>query len=299
MAAGAAAAQTAQEPPPAFEVASVKPAAPLDPAKLMAGQQRIGVTIDAAHADIRSLTLGDLVRTAYQLKAYQINGPAWMETERYDIVAKLPDGAKRSQFPRMLQTLLAERFRLTLHRATSELPAFALVVAKGGPKLKESPPDPNPQSAEAAPAGGTSALRSNTALDPKGVVTMTGPSGSTIKQTVSPDGLHLEIQKMTMPALAEYLGRFKARPVTDMTGVQGAYDLVLELSREELADVARASGQVVGGGETGGAGLDTASDPNIHSLASSLDLLGLKLETRKTSMEMLVIDHVEKTPIEN
>jgi uncharacterized protein (TIGR03435 family) len=294
MAAGAAAGQTAEAPPSSFEVASVKIAAPLDPAKLMAGQQRVGLTLDAARVDIRSLTLGDLIRTAYQVKMYQISGPAWIETERYDIVAKLPDGAKRGQIPAMLQALLAERFRMTVHRSTTEVPAFALVVAKGGPKLKASPPDPDPQSPEAPRPGGNSAIRSDSALDPKGVVTNSGPNG-TVKQTIGPNGMHLDIQKMAMPALADLLGRFKARPVTDMTALEGKYDFVLDLSREELADVARASGQVV---SSANADLE-ASDPNSFSLSGSLDLLGLKLETRKTSVQLLVIDHVEKTPIEN
>ena len=72
VAAGAAAGQTAS---PAFEVASVKAAEPLDPAKLAAGQQRVGVTIDAARVDLRSLSLGDLIRTAYRVKSYQLSGP--------------------------------------------------------------------------------------------------------------------------------------------------------------------------------------------------------------------------------
>jgi uncharacterized protein (TIGR03435 family) len=298
MAAGLAIAQNG-EAPPAFEVASVKPAGPLDPAKLMSGQQRLGVTLDAARVDMRSLSLGDLIRTAYQVKAYQISGPAWMETQRYDIVAKLPEGGKRGQIPAMLQTLLAERFHLLVHRSSSDVPAFALVVAKSGPRLKESPAEPAADTTGVAGAGGNSALRFDAALDPKGVVTTTGPNG-TVRQTTGPKGMHLDIQAMPMRALAEYLGRFKGGPVTDMTGLQGKYDFVLDLSREELVEVARSSGQAIssGAGDPNRALLDVAEDPGT-SLASSLDLLGLKLEPRKSSVEMLVIDRVEKVPIEN
>ncbi len=294
LAAGAAGGQTAS--PPAFEVASVKAADSLDPAKLAAGQQRIGVTIDAARVDLRSLSLGDLIRTAYKVKSYQLSGPDWMNTERFDVVAKLPEGAKRSDVPEMLQTLLEQRFQLTLHRTTKELPAYALIAAKGGPKLKESAPDPN-----APAASGTGALQYNAGLDSKGVVTSTGPNG-TVRQTTGPNGMHLDIQKMTMPVLVEYLARFTERPVVDMTELKGAYDFVLELSREELLNVARASGMAVsgpGGGEAGRAPVDGAADPSAASLKSSIELLGLKLEPRKLSVEVLVIDRLEKSPVAN
>ena len=293
LATGAAASQTA---PPAFEVASVKAAEPLDPAKLAAGQQRIGATIDAARVDLRSLSLGDLIRTAYRVKSYQLSGPDWMNTERFDVVAKLPEGAKRGDVPEMLQTLLEQRFQLTLHRTTKELPAYALVVAKGGPKVKESAPDPN-----APAAGGTGAIQYDAGIDNKGVVTSTGPNG-TIRQTTGPNGMHLDIQTMTMPVLAEYLARFTERPVTDMTELKGNYDFVLDLSREELLNVARASGMAVSGpgaGEAGRAPVEAAADPGAVSLAGSIELLGLKLEPRKLPVEVLVIDHLEKVPIAN
>ncbi|MGD0871116.1 MAG: TIGR03435 family protein [Bryobacteraceae bacterium] len=299
LAAGAAAGQTA--PPPAFEVASVKAAEPLDPAKLMAGQQRIGVTIDAARVDMTGLTLADLIRAAYKVKSYQISGPEWIDTQRYDIVAKLPEGAPRSQIPEMLQSLLVERFRLTLHRSTKEEPAYALAVAKGGPKLKASPPDPSARGGDAAPDSGSGTLRYNAAADSKGVVTTSGPSGN-VKQTTGPNGMHLDIQKMTMPVLAEYLARFTERPVVDTTELKGNYDFVLDLSREELLNVARAAGMAVpgpGAGEAGRAPVDAAADPSAVSLANSIELLGLKLEPRKLPVEVLVIDHLEKVPVAN
>jgi uncharacterized protein (TIGR03435 family) len=292
-AAGAAAGQTA---PPAFEVASVKAAEPLDAAKLAAGQQRIGATLDAARVDLRSLSLGDLIRTAYKVKSYQLSGPEWMNTERFDVMAKLPEGAKRADIPEMLQTLLEQRFQLMLHRTTRELPAYALVVAKGGPKLTESPPDPN-----APVAGGTGAVQYDAGLDNQGVVTSTGPNG-TVRQTSGPNGMHLDIRNMTMPVLAEYLARFTERPVTDMTALKGNYDFVLDLSREELLNVARASGMAVSGpgaGEAGRAPVEAAADPSAVSLANSIELLGLKLEPRKLPVEVLVIDHLEKVPVAN
>src|SRR5437867_4111386 len=84
---------------PAFEVATIKPAAPLDPARIASGQMRVGMTITAARVDIGFLSLSDLIRTAYRLKPYQISGPNWMATERFDVQAKLPEGANREQVP--------------------------------------------------------------------------------------------------------------------------------------------------------------------------------------------------------
>jgi uncharacterized protein (TIGR03435 family) len=268
-------------PRPAFEVASVKPAE-LDPAKLMAGQQKIGATIDAARVDLRSLSLEDLIRTAYRVKSFQVAGPEWLASQRFDIAAKLPEGAKRSEIPEMLQTLLEQRFHLTSHHAMKELPAFALVVAKSGAKLKESPDDSD--------AGSPNAIQSNTTLDSKGGVTNAGPNGI-VKQTTGPEGMHLDIQKMSMTGLAELLVRLTDRPVADATDLKGKFDFVIDLSREELVTLVRASGQAMAAAPPEASGQIT--------LAQSLERLGLKLETRKQSVEMLVIDRIEKMPTEN
>ena len=91
--AGCALAQT-PAPPPVFEVATVKPAGPMDPAKMMSGQMRLGMSIDAARVDIGFFSLADLIRTAYRVKPYQVSGPDWMPTARFDIHAKLPEGGQ-------------------------------------------------------------------------------------------------------------------------------------------------------------------------------------------------------------
>jgi len=268
---------------PSFEVASVKPAE-LDPAKLLSGQQRIGAAIDPARVDLRSLSLSDLIRTAYRVKAYQISGPDWINTLRFDVVAKLPEGAKRSEIPDMLQTLLEQRFQLKLHHSTKDANGYELVVAKGGARLKESAWAPTPDSG---------VIQSNSALDNKGGVTMTSPNGI-IKQTTGPKGMHLDIQGMTLPALGEYLARLTLSPVVNQTDLKGRYDFVLDLSREELVALARADGGALG------PPLQTPEpDPDAVTLAVSLDRIGLKLNPHKQPVDLLVIDHLEKSPIEN
>ena len=90
----------------------------------------------------RSLSLDNLIAIAYRVKRYQISGPDWMASERFDIAAKLPAGAAEKEIPEMLQALLEDRFQMKMHRESRELPVYALVVGKGGPKMQESPADP-------------------------------------------------------------------------------------------------------------------------------------------------------------
>ena len=135
----------AQTPALTFEVASVKPAGPLDPAAIAAGKMRIGMKVDGAICDIASFSLRDLIRTAYEVKDYQITGPEWlgnpMSTPRFNIQATMPASATEKQVPQMLQALLADRFKLTFHRDSKDHAVYALIVGKGGSKLKESEPD--------------------------------------------------------------------------------------------------------------------------------------------------------------
>ena len=139
IAAGVAFGQTSA-PAPAFEVASIKPAGPLNPMAIKSGQMRIGMKIDKARVDIGSLSLADLIHIAYRVKGYQVSGPDWMSAERFNVQATIPEGGSPDQVPEMLQALLAERFKLTVHRESKEHAMYALVVGKNGSKLKESPP---------------------------------------------------------------------------------------------------------------------------------------------------------------
>ena len=118
-----------------FEVASVKPS----PASPEGGDGNLirkpNVEVSHGRLIMRNTSLSSCVQWAYGVNDYQISGPGWMNSERYDITAKAADSVPDSQLRPMLQALLAERFKLTLHRHTKDLAMFALVVAKGGPKL--------------------------------------------------------------------------------------------------------------------------------------------------------------------
>src|SRR5215469_15021168 len=134
--AGAAFAQTPARP--AFEVASIKPAPPITQLaeQFRSGKAHIGMSIDGARVEFGFVSLADLIVQAYKIQPFQLNGPDWMKQERFDVLAKLSDGASKDHVPEMLQALLAERFKLSIHRDTKEQPVYALVVGKNGLKMK-------------------------------------------------------------------------------------------------------------------------------------------------------------------
>jgi len=300
----------AQAPAPRleFEVASIKPAQALQ-SQVSSGKIHVGMTIDGARVDIGSLSLADLIPIAFRVKPYQVSGPDWMSAERFDVIGKIPDGAAKDQVPEMLQALLADRFKLTIHRENRDQSIYALVVAKGGPKLKESVPEPEaPESADDAQKGiaiGT-ADRSQVRVTPDGkggMVTRGGQAGTT-RIAPGPDGsMHMEASRVTMAQLADSLSGFVDRPVVDMTDLKGNYQVTLEISMADIMRAARRVGlpvaQPPGGSLGAGAPADAASDPSSSSIFATVQQLGLKLEPRKAPIETIVVDHLEKTPTDN
>src|SRR5207253_2366492 len=124
---------------PAIEVASIRTAEQITPAMIQAGKLHVGMKIDAGKVDIGYLSLRELIPMAYDVKPFQVTGPDWLSAQRFDILAKLPEGATKEQVPAMLRALLEERFKLKAHRENKEQPVYSLEVAKGGPKFKEAP----------------------------------------------------------------------------------------------------------------------------------------------------------------
>jgi uncharacterized protein (TIGR03435 family) len=296
---------------PAFEVASIKPSEPVTPAMVASGRIHAGMRIDAAQVDIGMLSLMALICKAYDVKPYQVSGPDWLSAlngQKFDIVAKRPEGSTKEQVPLMLQALLAERFKLTIHRETKEERVYALVAGKDGPKLKESeaaPPAPEPP-ASSAPKSSEGATGSNQVsfkASGNGMV-VSDSEGNQTKISMSADrqSMHMESSKMTMAQFADSLTAFVDRPVVDMTGLKGNYQIAMDISMQDLMNAAKKAGMSVPSGSgSGDAGrpADSVSDPGSSSALQNLQTLGLKLDTRKLPLERIVIDHVEKTPTEN
>ena len=301
------AAGLAQTPPapPSFEVASVKPAPPIVPAQVLGGKIHIGMSVDCARVDIGNLSLMDLLWRAYRVRPYQISGPDWLSGQRFDIAAKLPEGVGADQVPEMLQALLAERFKLVAHTEGKEQSVYGLVVGKNGAKLKASDTEtPAGGPAAAPPASGSSEM--SFSRDANGLTISGGGrlgAGPAHISMGANGALHVEATKITMERFAELLSSLVDRPVVDMTGIKGDYDIALDISREDLRNAASAAGVTmpVRPMRAGNAGMQApaASDPSGASIFTAVEQLGLKLEPRKDRLTTIVIDHVEKMPTEN
>jgi uncharacterized protein (TIGR03435 family) len=227
-----------------FEVASVKPHP--DPPHI------IGVKTTGARLIADAETVGGLVMWAYNLKNYQVTGtdPSPVGDTMFDVVAKAEgdDTPAKDEFRTMLQNLLADRFKLKVHREIREMPVYALVVGKNGPKLKPSAPD-------AAPGGRIQLVGRN---------------------------YEYTVPLATMDDIVDGVANsFLDRPVVDRTGLIGPFNLKLTYTPN-----------------TRGNRTPDPDSPDLSIFTAVQDQLGLKLESQKAGIEILVIDHVEK-PSEN
>jgi len=173
-----------------FEVASIK----LHPEPITMSRDP---SIHGSRIVGTASTLLDLIEDAYGLRRDQIMGaPPWAESDHYDLAAKAEGEAviTKDQFRQMMQSLLADRFQLQTHRETVELPIYALVVAKNGPKFQPSPPD--------------------------------APNHGFVRGDAK--GLHMEATRGTMAQLALQLCVTAGRPVLDRTGLTGIYTYTLD-----------------------------------------------------------------------
>jgi uncharacterized protein (TIGR03435 family) len=257
-----------------FEVASVKPSEPLTN-----GRVSVGVHIDGAMVRCTYLSLLNYLNMAYDVKDYQIIGPDWLGTEHFDIAAKRPEGVDGDKALRgMVASLLEDRFKMVFHRETRELPAYALVVAKGGLKMKEVPPDPD--------GVDTSKVDVNVTTGARGATVDLG-GGASIAYGLN----KLEARKVNILSILDSLSKFLDRPVVDETGLTGRYNFTLEYSVSELKTMVRGNGG------------DASQIPDFGgdqpSIFTSVEALGLRFEPRKAPVPVIVIDSIQKTPTAN
>jgi uncharacterized protein (TIGR03435 family) len=183
---------------PSFEVATVKPAAP------SATQGGRG-SASGDTVTYRNTTLKNALARAFEVvSGNQIDGPSWILTERYDIVAKAPKNTPKEQIPLMLRTLLVERFRLKLHHEDRELRTYVLTTGKGRLKIQR--------------------------VEDEGE-----------KDSFSIKDGHREAKNLSMAALAQLLSLTLQSPVSDRTGLPGNYNFPLDFSSEETARDSAAS----------------------------------------------------------
>jgi uncharacterized protein (TIGR03435 family) len=270
-----------------FEVASVKPSDP-------ASQGRGGVpqggpgTNDPGRITYSRVTLQRLIAQAYGVDFDQIQAPGWISEERYDVRATVPPGATKDDLKVMFQHLLEERFKLALHHITKDYPVYELTIAKGGSKLKEN----------------TEKLEQSRPGDPRLPPDRDGfpqfPPGKSGMASAPVNGLnHMTARGVPLSGLlfqvGATLGTFTGQNtyapgrIVDKTGLTGNYDFNLEF----------AGGVGIGTALSLPASAD-ASTPSGPSLIEAMEKqLGLKLTKTTGHLDVLVIDHAEKTPTEN
>jgi uncharacterized protein (TIGR03435 family) len=256
-------AQTAT-PPPAFEAVAIKPAAPSADGRILVGIRGGPDTPTPRQMNFWNVSLADLIQNAWDVKRFQVSGPDWLSSNRFDISAKVPEGATKEQARVMMQNMLAERFRLALHHSTKESSIYALVVAKGGPKLREAEPGPAAK---------------------QGRMMMMDAGGR----------MQLDLKGANIGRLIDALAMQVDRPVVDMTSLTGTYDVALEFAPDPVMMAARRGG--IGQPARAANLADPDGAPTIFSALT--DQLGLRLESRKGPVEILVIDSVEKDPTAN
>jgi uncharacterized protein (TIGR03435 family) len=267
---------------PAFEVASIKPNNSGDGRVMFANQP-------GGRFTATNITLKLLIRNAYQLQDFQIvGGPNWITSDRFDIVAKAEDGTPAetpsldrtgpSRVQMMMRALLAERFQLVVHNETRELPIYALVLARSdgklGPELHKSDTDCNALFAAGRGRGPMP------------------PPGPPQPGERLPCGVRIGMGNMAIGGaplfqIANAMANFIGRTVVDKTGLAGNYDASLTWTPDQLPQ------------RPPGAPEPPPIDPNGPSIFTAVqEQLGLKLDSQKGPVAVLVIDRVER-PKEN
>jgi len=236
-----------QTPPrtDAFEVASIRSSQTGGGE----GSRREDIQFTPDSVTMRNVTLRSAIQWGYHVMEYQVSGPEWLGTQRFDIVAKSGAPVSEKQLRTMVQGLLADRFQVALHRVPKEFSAFALLVARNGPKFQES----------------QSEGKFNMVPDQKRMI--------------------VTIERAPISQLVEMLERVFRAPIVDQTELTGRYDVTIDLNKY-LADFQPSAG-------------GAPPDPLSIITRGLQDELGLKLESKKVTLDQLIIDHAEKVPSEN
>lgn len=272
-----------------FEAASVKPVGNtrVRPLRGGPGTNSPGELSGAA-------TLKGLILRAYDLKDYQLAGPGWMDSERYEITAKIAAGAGKADVARMLQALLAERFHLELRREMRELPIYSLTVAKGGPKLRESRAGAEGEEGQTVSpkmtrgADGLPDLAPGSDVPRSYEIVLAGSDGILYKRWA---------RRETMQDLADRLSAALNRSVVDRTGLAGQYDFTLAWSVESAGGVIPRTGPPPD--EIESHPTPVLTDPGLSVFHAVQEQLGLLLQPGKGPVEMVTVTRAERVPSGN
>jgi uncharacterized protein (TIGR03435 family) len=269
-----------------FEALSVKPTVPsADP--LEHRQTRV---IDPSRIHYVNVGLKFIIMDAYSLKEFQVMGPDWLNMIAVDIDATMGAGTTREQLRVMFQNMLADRFSLTFHWGTKELPTYSILVARGGPKMSESV-DLRPAGDSASPISIEGPLK----IDSDGFPVSAGPLRDGVQTIMINGRSQLRGRRATMQDLANELSKTQlALPVTDDTGLKAEFDFTLKFATPTW------NGRLEDIPELGIFASAYEKMEPLPGLAGALQSqLGLKLEQKRTPTAVFVVDHVERTPTAN
>jgi uncharacterized protein (TIGR03435 family) len=246
-------------PPTEFEVADVRPSKP---------NEEQDFNMNAGRVDARAISLRELIAFAFEVEEDWLRGgEKWLDTDRYNILAKTAPTASVEVLRTMLQALLAERFGLKVHKEPQPVTVYALTVGKS--RLKEADPS----------------------------------TRSTCRSSAADGARTYSCQNTTMAQLAEKLrnvaGGYLDHPVVDLTEMKGAYDF--ELSWAPRNRILGPGSRPAENPQAAASAIPTATDrPAGLTVFEAVDRqLGLKLASKKHTMPVVVIDHIDRTPKEN
>lgn len=265
----------AQQPAASFAVASVKPALLPQPG---AGRQGgFSPLNEPGRLRFPAVTLKTLLMFAYDVRDFQIVGPGWIGDERFSVEATMPADTTQDQTRTMLRNLIADRFKTEIHRETRPLPIYSLVIAKSGLKIPNTPPPRAKQLGD-----------SSFAADGFPVVP---PEFTGIMTFLINGQAKLTAQQATMHELATELERRLGVPIRDETQLTDKFDFVLKFSPEGLSGP--------GGRSVPATTALDVQEPQRDIFSALQSDLGIRLESRRGPVEIIVIDHAEKVPTDN
>jgi uncharacterized protein (TIGR03435 family) len=274
---------------PEFEAASLRPAAPVV-GEFAAGPFGGPGSGDPTRIRGINLTLKALLMRAYQVRYEQISGPAWIETERYDLMATVRSGATREQVNEMLRNLLLERFKLALHHETRDLPVYELVQTNKRTMLKE-----------ASAVANTAETSMPTPGNKKGFPEIPAERTTGLWQDLNPAGrVRVVGRNQPVSELIRAIGNQAGRPVVDKTALAGRYDFVLEYA--VVVGAIGAMGMPMPAPPPialASMGTETETDPPPPLTTAIEEQLGLKLKPAKGALDVIVIDQAQRTPLQD
>jgi uncharacterized protein (TIGR03435 family) len=265
-----------------FEVATVKPSPPKDGRGFVRGCKGGPGTSDPEFWRCTNATIPMLVARAYDIKHYQLTAPDWTANENYEINAKLPHDATNEQFREMIRNLLSDRFKLEFHWSKKEMAMYDLVVAKGGLKLKDWVDKPAGDAKDNPPGWGGGGK--GAATDGDGYPNI--PKDCNGCMSINAAGkARYHSAKESAKGFADMVGNQLGMPVNDKTGLTAQYEITLSWSS--------------GGGVSRRPDADADADPALPMEAAVQQQLGLKLESKRGLVDIIVVDKAERNPAEN